>query len=57
MRGDSDDREENGEDGARQRNPNLVELAQLSQLDRRVVNEAFRQVRKLQQRLELDFPG
>ena len=44
-------------DGARERNPNLVELAQLSQLDRRVVNEAFRQVRKLQQRLELDFPG
>ncbi len=45
------------DDGARDRNPNLVELAQLSQLDRRVVNEAFRQVRKLQQRLELDFPG
>jgi len=39
------------------RNPNLVELAQLSPLDRRVINEAFRQARKLQQRLELDFPG
>ncbi len=39
------------------RNPNLVELARLSALDRRVINEAFRQARKLQQRLELDFPG
>lgn len=39
------------------RNPNLVELALLSALDRRVINEAFRQARKLQQRLELDFPG
>ena len=38
-------------------NPNLIELAQLSPLDRRVINEAFRQTRKLQQRLELDFPG
>ena len=38
-------------------NPNLVELARLSALDRRVINEAFRQARKLQQRLELDFPG
>ena len=39
------------------RNPNLIELAELSPLDRRVINEAFRQTRKLQQRLELDFPG
>jgi len=38
-------------------NPNEVELAELSPLDRRIVNEAFRQARKVQQRLELDFPG
>jgi len=38
-------------------NPNEVELADLSPLDRRIVNEAFRQARKVQQRLELDFPG
>lgn len=38
-------------------NPNEVDLADLSPLDRRVVNEAFRQARKVQQRLELDFPG
>ncbi len=45
------------EETSSDRNPNLVELARLSALDRRVVNEAFRQARKLQQRLELDFPG
>jgi CBS domain-containing protein len=38
-------------------NPNEVELAELSALDRRIVNEAFRQARKVQQRLELDYPG
>jgi CBS domain-containing protein len=38
-------------------NPNRVELAQLSDLDRRILKEAMRQVRKLQQRLELDYPG
>jgi len=38
-------------------NPNEIELAELSTLDRRIVNEAFRQARKIQQRLELDFPG
>jgi CBS domain-containing protein len=38
-------------------NPNEVELAELSALDRRIVNEAFRQARKAQQRLELDYPG
>ena len=37
-------------------NPNLVPLASLSALDRRVLKEALRQVRKLQQRLELDYP-
>lgn len=45
------------EDAPSDRNPNVVELAQLSVLDRRVINEAFRQARKLQQRLELDYPG
>ena len=38
-------------------NPNEIELADLSALDRRIVNEAFRQARKVQQRLELDYPG
>ena len=37
-------------------NPNLVPVASLSDLDRRVLKEALRQVRKLQQRLELDYP-
>ena len=38
-------------------NPNEVELRLLSPLDRRILNESFRQARKVQQRLELDFPG
>jgi CBS domain-containing protein len=38
-------------------NPNEIELSELSALDRRIINEAFRQARKVQQRLELDFPG
>ena len=37
-------------------NPNLVPIASLSTLDRRVLKEALRQVRKLQQRLSLDYP-
>jgi CBS domain-containing protein len=36
---------------------NVVPLAELSDLDRRILKEAMRQVRKLQQRLELDYPG
>ena len=38
-------------------NPNVVLLRDLSELDRRVLKEAMRQVRSLQQRLELDYPG
>ena len=38
-------------------NPNLVPLDGLADLDRRILKEAMRQVRKLQQRLELDYPG
>ena len=37
-------------------NPNLVPVASLSALDRRVLKESLRQVRKLQQRLALDYP-
>jgi CBS domain-containing protein len=37
-------------------NPNLVPVASLSALDRRVLKEALREVRKLQQRLALDYP-
>jgi CBS domain-containing protein len=35
---------------------NVMALASLSELDRRVLKEAFRQARKLQQRLEMDYP-
>jgi CBS domain-containing protein len=38
-------------------NPNVVDPADLSVLDRRILKEAFRQARKIQQRLELDYPG
>ena len=37
-------------------NPNLLPLASLSALDQRVLKESLRQVRKLQQRLEVDYP-
>jgi CBS domain-containing protein len=37
--------------------PNEIELRTLSPIDRRILNESFRQARKAQQRLELDFPG
>ena len=37
-------------------NPNLVPLDDLSDLDRRILKEALRQVRTLQQRLQLDYP-
>jgi CBS domain-containing protein len=37
--------------------PNHVALRDLSDLDRRILKEAMRQARKLQQRLELDYPG
>ena len=46
-----------GGDDLADHNPNCVEVSLLSPLDRRIINEAFRQARKLQQRLELDFPG
>jgi CBS domain-containing protein len=39
------------------RNPNLIDADSLSELDRRILKEAFRQARKLQQRLALDYPG
>jgi CBS domain-containing protein len=38
-------------------NPNVVDPRELSVLDRRILKEAFRQARKVQQRLELDYPG
>ena len=38
-------------------NPNVVALATLPDLDRRILKEAMRQIRRLQQRLELDYPG
>lgn len=38
-------------------NPNRVDPRELSALDRRILREALRQARKVQQRLELDYPG
>ena len=38
-------------------NPNLIDVTQLSALERRIVKEGLRQARKLQSRLQLDFPG
>ncbi len=38
-------------------NPNRVPLDDLSDLDRRMLKESLRQVRTLQQRLQLDYPG
>lgn len=38
------------------RKANVVALGSVSELDRRVLKEAFRQARKLQQRLEVDYP-
>ena len=36
---------------------NVVPLSDLSALDRRILKEALRQVRAIQQRLEMDYPG
>jgi CBS domain-containing protein len=36
---------------------NRIPLDRLSDLDRRILKEAMRQLRKLQQRLQLDYPG
>lgn len=38
-----------------QDNPNLVELATLNDIDRRVLKESFRLARRLQQRMQLDY--
>ncbi len=40
----------------RSANPNLLPLSSVSDLDLRILKEALRQVRKLQQRLEVDYP-
>jgi CBS domain-containing protein len=45
------------EPGGADANPNVVPLERLSALDERILKEALRQVRKIQQRLELDYPG
>ena len=38
-------------------NANAVAIADLSELDRRILKEALRQARRLQERLALDYPG
>jgi CBS domain-containing protein len=35
--------------------PNQIEVRSLSDIDRRILKEAFRMARRLQQRLELDY--
>jgi CBS domain-containing protein len=45
-----------GEPGA-EGNPNALDTRTLSGLDRRILKEAFREARRLQQRLALDYPG
>ena len=37
--------------------PNRINPDDLNELDRRILKEALRQARKLQSRLELDFPS
>jgi CBS domain-containing protein len=44
-------------DAGAEANPNVVPLSELSDLDRRILKEALRQARKIQQRLEVDYPG
>jgi CBS domain-containing protein len=43
--------------GASRAQANRVDPEQLSEIDRRILREAFRQARKLQQRLAMEFPG
>jgi CBS domain-containing protein len=45
-----------GQSGSAVDNPNLIQLEALSPLDHRILVEALRQVRGLQQRLALDYP-
>ncbi|MEW6706767.1 MAG: DUF294 nucleotidyltransferase-like domain-containing protein [Pseudomonadota bacterium] len=44
-------------DGLPAGNPNLIEPAALNDIDRRVLKEAFRIARRLQQRIALDYHG
>ena len=44
-----------GVSGTTAANPNLVDVNALNDVDRRVLREALRQARRLQQRLELDY--
>ncbi len=37
--------------------PNRIALAALNDIDRRILKEAFRVARQLQQRLQLDYDG
>ncbi len=45
------------EGGERRANPNLVAVAEIGEIDQRILKEAFRQIRRTQKRLELDYPG
>ena len=46
-----------GVEGGGVANANVVPLDSLPDLDRRILKEAMREIRRLQQRLELDYPG
>jgi CBS domain-containing protein len=50
-------RVQGGEPAAATDNPNRVDLATLNPLDLHVLRESFRVARRLQQRIELDYPG
>jgi CBS domain-containing protein len=42
-------------DAGSQENPNLLDVATLNDIDRRILKESLRIARRLQQRIELDF--
>jgi CBS domain-containing protein len=44
-----------GSPGASSANPNLLDIASLNDIDRRILKESLRIARRLQQRIELDF--
>jgi CBS domain-containing protein len=55
LAGESADGAASGSTGASPTNPNLLEVASLNDIDRRILKESLRIARRLQQRIELDF--
>ena len=50
-------RAQHSDQAGQEGNPNVLDTRTLSTLDRRILKEAFREARLLQQRLALDYPG